>query len=100
MKDTSCFLSEFRKFLWGLCFIFLILSILYIPWNESATRIKGKILDQSFRDDIEKGDADAALVVLKKYEPWEKKAVVYKKKKMRDSKHYKPFVLDRNINYT
>lgn len=102
MKNISHYLSELRKFLWGVCFVSIILSILYIPWNEGATRIimsffspwyEGKILDQSFRDDIEKGDAAAALAVLKKYEPWEKKAVVYKKKKMRDSKHYKPFVL-------
>ena len=56
MKNISHSLSELRKFLWGVCFVSIILSILYIPWNEGATGIimsffypwyEGKIHDHS-----------------------------------------------------
>ena len=63
-EEYQPFLSELRKFLWGICFVSIILSILVIPWNESAMGIimsfffpcyEGKILEQSFRDDLERG---------------------------------------------
>ena len=63
-EEYQPFLSELRNFLWGICFVSIILSILVIPWNESAIGIimsfffpcyEGKILEQSFRDDLERG---------------------------------------------